>query len=150
MRYRYDMSRPQFDAVTAVELGDLDRGYSAIDITGKDQRLYSLTCPLMLGVFVVTIPKVTKGKMAFAAKNKTGKPLAKRLEAIELPQNWLPKHPARWTSSIDTGTERTRQRSRNAGDLDCIPSLRSATRVDCPRSRSMRVLEVGRSKPPTA
>ena len=45
MRFRYDPSRPQFDVVTAIELGDLDRGYRAIDITGKDGRLYSLTCP---------------------------------------------------------------------------------------------------------
>ena len=44
MRFRYDPSRPKFDVVTAIELGDLDRGYRAIDITGKDERLYSLTC----------------------------------------------------------------------------------------------------------
>ena len=108
MRYRYDMSRPQFDAVTAVELGDLDRGYSAIDITGKDRRLYSLTCPLMLGVFVVTIPKVTKGKLALVAKNKAGQPLATRLEALELPREnsgYLLAPPAKVDrSSIDTGT----------------------------------------------
>ena len=89
MRYRYDMSRPQFDAVTAVELGDLDRGYSAIDITGKDERLYSLTCPLMLGVFVVTIPKVTKGKLALVAKNKAGQPLKSRVEALDAPRGQL-------------------------------------------------------------
>jgi 5'-nucleotidase len=108
MRYRYDMSRPRFDAVTAVELGDLDRGYSAIDITGEDQRLYSLTCPLMLGVFVVTIPKVTKGKLALVAKNKAGQPLATRLEALELPREnsgYLLAPPAKVDrSSIDTGT----------------------------------------------
>ena len=46
MRFRYDPSRPKFDVVTAIEIGDLDRGYHAIDITGKDERLYSLTCPL--------------------------------------------------------------------------------------------------------
>ena len=34
MRFRYDPSRPQFDVVTAIELGDLDAGYRAID----DQR----------------------------------------------------------------------------------------------------------------
>ena len=38
MRFRYDSSRPQYDAVTAIELGDLARGYRAIDIsdTSKD------------------------------------------------------------------------------------------------------------------
>ena len=49
MRFRYDQSRPKFDVVTTIELGDLDRGYKTIDIRGKDERLYSLTCPLMLG-----------------------------------------------------------------------------------------------------
>ena len=48
MRFRYDPSRPKFDVVTAIEIGDLDRGYRAIDITGKDERLYSVTCPLYL------------------------------------------------------------------------------------------------------
>jgi 5'-nucleotidase/UDP-sugar diphosphatase len=86
MRFRYDMSRPQFDVVTAVELGDLDRGYKAIDITGKDERLYSLTCPLMLGVLIVPIPKVTQGKLALVPKNKAGHPLATRLEALDLPR----------------------------------------------------------------
>ena len=38
MRFRYDPSRPKFDVVTAIELGDLDHGYQAIDITGKDER----------------------------------------------------------------------------------------------------------------
>ena len=75
MRFRYDLSRPQFDVVTAIEVGDLDRGYRAIDITGKDERLYSLTCPLMLGKILVAIPKYTKGKLTLVPKNKDGQPL---------------------------------------------------------------------------
>ena len=39
MKFRYDPSRPKFDVVTAIEIGDQDRGYRAIDITGKDERL---------------------------------------------------------------------------------------------------------------
>ena len=39
MRFRYDLSRSRFDVVTAFELGDFDRGYSPINITGKDDRL---------------------------------------------------------------------------------------------------------------
>ena len=72
MRFRYDPSRPKFDVVTAIELGDLDRGYKAIDISGKDERLYSLTCPLMLAPIIVAIPKYTKGKLALVPKNKDG------------------------------------------------------------------------------
>ena len=82
MRFRYDPSRPQFDVVTAIELGDLDRGYSEIDIVGRDARLYSLTCPLMLGLIVMAIPKYTKGKLALVPKNKVGQPLKSKVEAL--------------------------------------------------------------------
>ncbi|MCY2995488.1 MAG: 5'-nucleotidase C-terminal domain-containing protein [Planctomycetota bacterium] len=87
MRFRYDPSRPKFDVVTAIELGDLDRGYRAIDITGKDEGLYSLTCPLMLGISVVAIPKYTKGKLALVPKNKEGQPLTSRAEALDAPHD---------------------------------------------------------------
>jgi 5'-nucleotidase len=87
LRYRYDVSRAKFDAVTAIELGDLDRGYRAIDITGQDGRLYSLTCPLYLGLIVVAIPKYSKGLLALVPKNKEGKPLGSRVEALDAPGN---------------------------------------------------------------
>jgi 5'-nucleotidase / UDP-sugar diphosphatase len=87
MRFRYDPSRPKFDVVTAIELGDLDRGYRAIDITGKDGRLYSLTCPLYLGVIIAAIPKYTKGKLAVVPKNKEGQPLKSRVEALDAPRD---------------------------------------------------------------
>lgn len=87
MRFRYDPSRPMFDVVTAIELGDLDRGYRAIDISGKDERLYSLTCPLYLGVIVVAIPQYTKGKLALVPKNKAGQALTSRVEALDAPHD---------------------------------------------------------------
>jgi 5'-nucleotidase/UDP-sugar diphosphatase len=87
MRFRYDLSRPKFDVVTIIELGDMDRGYKAIDISGKDERLYSLTCPLMLAVIVVAIPKYTKGKLPLVPKNKAGQPLTSRVEALDDPRS---------------------------------------------------------------
>jgi 5'-nucleotidase / UDP-sugar diphosphatase len=86
MRFRYDKSRPMFDVVTAIELGDLDRGYRAIDISGKDECLYSLTCPLMLGTILVGIPKYTKGKLPLFPKNKAGQPLTSKVDALEAPR----------------------------------------------------------------
>lgn len=85
MRFSYDLSRPKFDVVTAIELGDLDRGYGAIDISGQSEHLYSLTCPLMLGVIIVAIPKYTKDKLTLAPKNKDGQPLTSRVEALIAP-----------------------------------------------------------------
>jgi 5'-nucleotidase len=93
--------------VTAIELGDFDHGYKAIDITGKDQRLYSLTTPLMLAVLSVPIPKLSEGKLAFVPKNKDGQPLTTRIEALEMPRGnsgYLLAPPAKVDkSSIGTG-----------------------------------------------
>jgi 5'-nucleotidase len=82
MRFRYDPLRPQFDVVTAIEMGDFDRGYQTIDISGKDTRLYSLTCPLYFAVIAVAIPKYTKGKLTLVPKNKEGQPLKSKVEAL--------------------------------------------------------------------
>ncbi|MBL9093733.1 MAG: bifunctional metallophosphatase/5'-nucleotidase, partial [Planctomycetaceae bacterium] len=90
LRYFYDKSRSPFDVVTAVEIGDLDRGYTPIDVTGQDKRLYSLACPLYLGLFIVAIPKYTKGKLTLVPKNKDGVPLKSRTEALEMPQGGSP------------------------------------------------------------
>jgi 5'-nucleotidase/UDP-sugar diphosphatase len=87
MRFRYDMSRPQFDVVTAIEIGDIDRGYRAIDTSEKDEQLYSLTCPLMLGTILVGIPKYTKGKLPLVPKNKDGQALTSRVEALADPRS---------------------------------------------------------------
>ena len=83
MRFRYDPSRPRFDAVTAIELGDLDRGYEPIDITGSDERLYSVTSPLYAAMILVAIPTYSKGALPLVAKHKDGTPLTSRAEAVE-------------------------------------------------------------------
>ncbi len=109
MRFRYDPARPALDRVTGIELGDLDRGYGAIDITGKDERLYSLTCPLYLGLILAGIPKYTKGKLPLVPKNKDGQPLNSRVEALEMPgantPYMLPPHGVQDRSSIATQPE---------------------------------------------
>jgi len=86
MRFCYDLSRPKFDVVTAIELGDVDRGYKAIDTSGRDTRLYSLTCPFYAGVVLVAIPKYTKGKLQLDAKKKDGQPLTSKVEALDTPK----------------------------------------------------------------
>jgi len=90
LRFNYDKSRPPFDVVTAIEIGDLDRGYRKIDMMGKDEKLFSLTCPLYLAMFIVAIPKYTKGKLALVPKNKDGRPLKSRTEALDMPRGSTP------------------------------------------------------------
>jgi 5'-nucleotidase/UDP-sugar diphosphatase len=82
MRFYYDMSRPPYDAVTAIELGDTDNGYHTIDISGIDEHLYSLTCPLMLVPLIVALPQLTKGKLSVVPKNRNGQPLKSRVDAL--------------------------------------------------------------------
>ncbi len=90
IRFRYDPSRPQFDVVTAIEMGDIDSGYRAIDLTGEDARLYSITCPLYFAAIVVAIPQYSKGKLTLVAKNREGQPLKSRVEALEDPRTDTP------------------------------------------------------------
>ncbi|MFM2071508.1 MAG: hypothetical protein RLZZ623_1771, partial [Actinomycetota bacterium] len=90
MRFRYDRSRPKFDVVTAIELGDFDSGYQPIDIVGNSDRLYSLTCPLYLGAIMATVPDRTNGALAFVPKTRDGRPLTTRVDALERPRASTP------------------------------------------------------------
>ncbi len=90
LRFRYHASRPKLDLVTAIEIGDLDHGYQAIDTTGKDTRLFSLSTPLYLAMILVAIPKYTKGKLPLVAKNKDGQPLKSKVEALDDPRSDTP------------------------------------------------------------
>ena len=86
LRFNYDKSRAKFDVVTSIELGDLDRGYVAIDTSGKDARLYSVTTPLMLGTILAGIPKYTKGALPLVPKTRDGLPLTSRTDALDMPR----------------------------------------------------------------
>lgn len=122
LRFRYDLTRPKFDVVTAIELGDLDRGYQPIDVTGADSRLYSLTCPLMLGPIIVAIPKYTKGKLALVPKTKEGRPLTSRVEALEMPREnagyLLP--PPGTTDAASVATETGKHQGREIKEWQAI------------------------------
>jgi 5'-nucleotidase len=155
MRFRYDTSRPQFDVVTAIELGDVDRGYRAIDITGQNKRLYSLTCSLYVGVILVAIPKYTKGKLSLVPKNKDGQPLKSKVEALDMPRvttpDLLPPQGTLDQTSVATVTEKGAVREikewqaimdhlrslpvTNAGELPIIP-------VDA-RAAEVRAIKAG-------
>ena len=87
MKFKYDPSRSKFDVVTSIELGDFDHGYKTIDLSGEDQKLYSLTCPVYLGILIAAIPKYTKGLLAVLPKNALGRGLKSRVEAMYQPKD---------------------------------------------------------------
>ena len=82
MRFRYDLSRPRFDAVTGIEVGDLTRGYRAIDLSETSTALYSLACNLYFGIILASVPKKTNGALALAPKRADGTPLRSRADAL--------------------------------------------------------------------
>jgi len=155
MRYRYDLSRPKFDVVTSIELGDLDRGYRAIDISGKDTHLYSLTCPLYVGVILVVIPKYTKGKLALVAKNKEGRQLTSKVEALDTPKEnsgYLLAPPGKVDrSSVATvaGSGAPREIKEWQAIMDHLRSLPVKTKGELPvipvdaRAAEVRAIKVG-------
>jgi 5'-nucleotidase / UDP-sugar diphosphatase len=155
MRFRYDQSRPKLDAVTAVELGDLDRGYRAIDISGKDERLFSLTCPLYLGIILVAIPKYTKGALKLVAKNKAGQPLTSKVEALDDPRGdtpyLLPPPGTVDKASLATGTgvDATREIKEWQAIMDHLRNLPAKTAGELPvvpvdeRAAEVRAIKVG-------
>jgi 5'-nucleotidase/UDP-sugar diphosphatase len=141
--------------VTAIELGDLDRGYKVIDISGKDDRLYSLSCPLMLGPIIVAIPKYTKGKLALVPKKKDGTPLTSRVDALEMPREntgyLLPPPGTTDASSVDveTGTNAGREIKEWQAIMDHIRSLPVTVKGELPvipvdgRAAEVRAIKMG-------
>ncbi len=143
MRFRYDPSRPKFDVVTAIELGDLDRGYRAIDITGKDERLYSLTCPLYARHDPRGHPEVHQGQAGRSSpRTRTGSPSrrgSRRSRTLAATTPYLLPPPGTTDRAVSPpGRRRTaRGRSRNGRrSWTTSAACRSRPRANCPRSRS--------------
>jgi 5'-nucleotidase len=85
MRFHYDLSRPTFDAVTQIELGDLTLGYHSRDISEGSPNLNSVAGILYCGLMLVSLSR--KAGVSFVPKRRDGTPLKSRAEALpERPQ----------------------------------------------------------------
>ena len=89
MRFRYDLSPRQYDAVTGIELGDIETSTAATRrlTLRKGPAPLSLTCPSMLAPLIMAIPQFSKGKLTLVPKNSEGQPLKSKVEAIALPDS---------------------------------------------------------------
>ena len=155
LRFRYDTSRPRFDIVTAIEMGDLDRGYHEIDITGKDTRLFSLTSSLFVGMILTATPNYSKGNLAVVPKNKQGQPLQSKIEALDDPRvstpDLLPPFGTLDQSSIATASHRggLREIKEWQAIMDYIRSLPLNFQGELPtiriddRAEEVRAIKVG-------
>ena len=85
MRFHYDLSRPKFDAVTQIELGDLAGGYRTIDISDST-NLFSVACNLYFGLVLISTSR--KAGVSLVPKKRDGTPIKSRAEALpETPQS---------------------------------------------------------------
>ena len=60
------------------------------DHLAKKACMYSLTCSLYVGKILVAIPNYTKGKLSLVPKNKEGRPLKSKVEALDDPRHGTP------------------------------------------------------------
>ncbi|BAU65504.1 putative 5'-nucleotidase [Stanieria sp. NIES-3757] len=84
LRFYYDPSRPRFDRVTALELGNIDDGYQEIALDFP--TLYSFTTSLFGGTIIAAIPKLSKGALPLQPKKADGTPINTRTEAVADPR----------------------------------------------------------------
>ena len=155
MRFTYDPSRPKFDIVTVIELGDPGPRLQGHRPQRQGLKLYSLTCPLYLGVIIVAIPKYTKGKLALVAKNRKGRPLKSKIEALDaIPDNsgyLLPPPGSLDKRSVDTSGKKKADREVKEWQaiMDHLRSLPVKGKGDLPvipvdeRAAEVRAIKVG-------
>jgi 5'-nucleotidase len=84
LRFYYDPSRPRFDQITNLELGNLDDGYAPLDLEAP--TLYSFATSLYVGSILVYIPQLSKGTLPLQPKMADGSPLTRKAEAIVDPR----------------------------------------------------------------
>lgn len=82
IRFEYDESRENLDAVTKIELGNFDEGYREIDTSPGATDIYSVSCNLYFGLILNSIPTATNGALSLIPKKKDGTPLESRVDAL--------------------------------------------------------------------
>jgi 5'-nucleotidase len=102
LRVFYDPSRPKFDQITAMELGDLDRGYAPIDTSESASRLYSFTCSLYIGVIIAALPRLSQGAVQLVPKKKDGTPIQTRTDAMVDPRDSTGPYILQGSGSMET------------------------------------------------
>ena len=81
-RFYYDRNRPKFDQVVKVEVGDIRNGYTEIDISGKEERLYGIATNRYLALYLTGISEFREGPLKIVFKNKSGNPISTSAEAL--------------------------------------------------------------------
>ncbi len=76
VRFTFNNYRPPFDRVMSVEVGSVEGGYHAVDLSGADDRLYSIGGTTYVGSFTWLIDEISYGLLSATPKNQHGQPVA--------------------------------------------------------------------------
>jgi 5'-nucleotidase len=78
----YDPDKGLLKKVTGIKTGDAKKGFSNVDVSKENTRLYSITANTYLLEFVGIIKRLSKGLVKVTLKDETGKPLRTVLDAV--------------------------------------------------------------------
>jgi 5'-nucleotidase len=120
MRVFYDPSRPKLDQITAIELGDLDRGYQPLDTSESASRLYSFTCSLYVGVIIAALPKLSKGAVQLVPKKADGTPIKTRTDAMFDPRDSTGPYILPGSGSMETDSAVTSSEQKEVKEWQAI------------------------------
>ena len=110
MKFHYSPSRPRFDKVTRIELGDAGRGYRLLDTSSNDKVLYSVGCSSSVSLILAGVPRTTKGRLQLVPKNRHGQPLQSLAEALVIPRKKASPYPPPPRGTVDKSSIATIQR----------------------------------------
>ena len=82
IRIHYNPLRLPFDRVYRIEIGDDEKGYEPISLSGNDGKYYSFACTLFVGKFVWAMEKLSLGILSASPKDEKGREIPNPIEAI--------------------------------------------------------------------
>jgi 5'-nucleotidase/UDP-sugar diphosphatase len=82
LRATFDPEKGLLKKITSIETGNIEKGFTAVDWSKKNTKLYSITANTYLLEFVGIIRKLSKGLVKVTLKNEKGEPLQSIYDAV--------------------------------------------------------------------
>ncbi len=82
LRAAYDPTKGLLKKITSIETGDAEKGYTPVDWSKQNNKLYSITANTYILEFVGIIKKLSKGLVKVILKNEKGEPLQSIVDAV--------------------------------------------------------------------
>jgi 5'-nucleotidase / UDP-sugar diphosphatase len=82
LRATFNPEKGLLKKITSIEVGDSEKGFTPVDWSKHNEKLYCLTANTYLLEFVGIIKKLSKGLVKVTLKNERGEPIQSVMEAI--------------------------------------------------------------------